>query len=70
MLAEVLHEAEEAPLGVEPGVGAELLVVRLQGLDHAADPELVVPLGAVQRPDHQVHDAQVENLQQFATKYF
>ena len=62
MLGQILHEAEEAPLGVEPGVGAELLVVRLQGLDHATDAELVVALGAVQGPDHQVDDAEVEHL--------
>ena len=62
VLGQVLRQAEEASLGVEPGVGAELLVVWLQGLDHhyhhhyhhhhhhyldhPADAELVVPLHA------------------------
>ena len=48
VLGQILHQAEEAPLGVEPGVGAELLVVGLQGLDHAADAKLVIALSTVQ----------------------
>ncbi len=62
MLGQVLHQAQEAALRVEPGVRAQLLVVRLQGLDDAADAELVVALRAVQRTDDQVDDAQVEDL--------
>jgi len=48
VLGEVLDEREEAPLGVEPGVRLDLLVVRLQGLNDAADAELEVALGAVE----------------------
>jgi len=62
VLGQVLHQAEKAALGVEPGVRAQLLVVRLQRLDDAADAELVVALGAVQRPDDEVDDAEVEDL--------
>ena len=62
MLGQVLHQAEEAALGVEPGVCAQLLVVGLQRLDHPADAELIVALGAVQRPNHQVDNAEVEDL--------
>ena len=50
VLGEVLDEGEEAPLGVEPRVRAQLLVVRLEGLDHPRDAELVVSLGAIERP--------------------
>ena len=50
VLRHVLDERQEAALGVEPRVGAELLLVRLQRLDHARYAELVVALGAVQGP--------------------
>ena len=49
VLCQVLDEGEEAPLGVEPRIRAQLLVVRLQRFDHPGDAELVVALGAVQR---------------------
>lgn len=62
LLRQLLQERQEAPLRVEPGVGAELLVVRFQALHHSRDAELVIALGAVQRPDHQIHDAQVKEL--------
>ena len=44
-----------------PGVGAQLFVVRLEGLHDAADAELEVALGAVQSANHQVHDAEVKH---------
>ena len=42
VLGQVLHQGQEASLGIEPGVSAQLLVVRLQGLDDSADAKLVV----------------------------
>ncbi|KAH9401327.1 hypothetical protein TYRP_002929 [Tyrophagus putrescentiae] len=57
-----LEHGEEAALRVEPRVRAQLLGKGLQALHHPADAELVVALAAVQRPDHQVDDAQVEDL--------
>ena len=48
VFGQILDEGEETPFGVEPGVGPQLLVVRLQGLDDTRNPELVVALGAVQ----------------------
>ena len=50
VLGKVLYEGEEAPLGVVPRVRAELLLERLQALDHARYPKLIVPFGAVQSP--------------------
>ena len=44
VLGEALNEREEAALGVEPGVSLQLLVVRLEALDDAADAKLVVGL--------------------------
>ena len=49
LLRKIFHKGEEAPLGVEPGVRPQLLVVRLKGLDHPADPEFVVALRTVER---------------------
>lgn len=43
VLGEVLEERQEAALGVEPGLGAELLLHGLKALDHSRDAELVVP---------------------------
>ena len=48
MLGHVLEKSEEAALGVEPRVGAELLLVRLQALHDARNAEFVVAFGAVQ----------------------
>ena len=48
VLGHVLDEGQEAAFGIEPRVGAELLLVWLQRLDHARDAELVVTLCAVQ----------------------
>jgi hypothetical protein len=48
VLGQVLHQGEEATLGVEPRVSAQLFAVGLQRLDDSADAELVVALGAVQ----------------------
>ena len=50
MLGHVLYKGEEAALGVVPRIRTQLLVVRLQALDHAGDAELVVSLGTVQGP--------------------
>lgn len=51
VLGHVLNEGEEAALGIEPGVRAQLLVVGLQALYHTRNAKLVVPLRAVQCPD-------------------
>ena len=52
VLAHILSEREEAPLGVVPGVCVQLLVVRIQGLDDPGYTELEVPLSAVESADH------------------
>lgn len=62
MLCQLLQERQEASLRIEPSVGAEFLVVRLQALHHSRYAELVVTFGAVQRPDHQIYNAQVKEL--------
>ena len=58
----VLNERQEAPFSIVPGVSPQLLIIRLQRLYHSADPELIVPFAAIQSPDHQVHDAEMEHL--------
>jgi len=59
VLGHVLYEGEEAALGVVPRVRTQLLVVRLQALDHAGDAKLIVTLGTVQGPgwniNQQIH---------------
>ena len=62
VLCEVLRQAEKATLRIEPGVSPELLVVGLKAFDDARDAELVVPLGAVERPDDEVDDTEMEAL--------
>ena len=49
VLGEILDEGKETPLGVEPGVRSQLLVVRLKRLDHPRDAELIVALRTVKR---------------------
>ena len=44
VLAQVLHQGQEASLCVEPSVRAKLLVVGLQALDDSADSKLIVTL--------------------------
>ena len=44
VLAQVLDQGQETSLGIEPGVSAKLLVVRLQALDDSADTKLIVTL--------------------------
>lgn len=51
VLRQVLHQGQEAALGVVPRVRVELLVVRLQRLDDARDAELEVALRTVQGAD-------------------
>jgi hypothetical protein len=53
----VLNEREEAPLGVEPRVGLDLLGVWLEAFDNPAYAELEVLFGAVERANNQVDDA-------------
>ena len=60
VLRHPLHETQETSFGVEPRVRLEFDVVGLEGFDDPRDAELVVALGAVQRPDDEVDDAQVE----------
>ena len=48
VLGHVLDERQEATFRVEPRVGAEFLLVRLQALDHAGDAKFVVAFGAVE----------------------
>ena len=49
MLGEIFDEGKETPLGVEPGVRSQLLVVWLKRLDHPRDAELIVALRTVER---------------------
>lgn len=58
----VLQQREETAFGVEPCVRPQLFIVRLQALDDTRDAKVVVPLGTVQCPDHQVDNAEVEDL--------
>ena len=62
VLREVHGEREEAALRVEPRVGHDLAVVRLQALDDARDAEFKVTLRAVERANDEVDDAEVEGL--------
>jgi hypothetical protein len=62
MLGEGLNQAHKATLGIEPGVGSQLLVEGLQGFDDAGHTEGVVALGAVEGSNDQVDDTQVEYL--------
>ena len=50
VLGHIFYHGEEAPLGIKPCVGPQLLLVRLQTLDDTWDAKLVVALGTVQRP--------------------
>lgn len=62
VLGERLDQTQEAPLGVEPSVRAELLLERLQTLHDTRHTEVVVALGAVKSANDQVDDAKVEDL--------
>lgn len=62
LLGQILKHRQAAAFRIEPGVGAQLLRVGIERFDHPRDAKLVVALRAVQRADHQVHDAQVEDL--------
>lgn len=44
MLCQAINKGQEATLGIEPGVCAELGTVWLQALDDSADAKLVVAL--------------------------
>ena len=60
VLRQRLDQRHQAPLGVEPGVRAELSVEGLETLNNPADPEVIVALGAVKRADDKVDDAKME----------
>lgn len=62
LTSERLEHRQEAPLCVEPRIRAELLRKGIETLDHPTDAELVVALAAVERPDDQIDDTQVEDL--------
>ena len=62
MLGKGLNQAEEAALGVEPSVCAQLLLEGLQTLHDARDTESVVTLSAIQGTDNQVNYTKMEYL--------
>ena len=62
VLCKRLDQREQAALGVEPGIRAELLLEGLERLDDTRHAEVVVALGAVKRTDDQVDDTEVEDL--------
>ena len=62
VLSQSLNQTQKAALGVEPSVGAKLLLEGLQTLDDAGHAKVVVALGAVECADDQVDDTQVEDL--------
>mmetsp|Transcript_46997 Transcript_46997/g.121339 ORF Transcript_46997/g.121339 Transcript_46997/m.121339 type:complete len:483 (+) Transcript_46997:579-2027(+) len=62
MLGQSVDQRQKAPLRVKPRVRAELAIVRLQAFDDARYTELEVAFCAVQRTNHEVDNAEVEDL--------
>ena len=62
VLSESFDQRKETSLGIEPGVGSELLLEWLKTLNDSANTKVVVTLGTVEGTNYKIDDTEVESL--------